>query len=139
MSTEVSGVAGTEYGPWNPGIGSELPSRLLPLSTLFRPENVFTDVASVAELRDLTGLELEELVIFRPQRLVVHELLIRVTADLSVPDGSRVEDLGINFRRMTQTILARHIDPHMAEIVAAYEGLKRALSDAINAEIGALF
>ena len=132
-------MAGTEYGPWNPGIGSELPSRLLPLSTLFRPENVFTDVASVAELRDLTGLELEELVIFRPQRLVVHELLIRVTADLSVPDGSRVEDLGINFRRMTQTILARHIEPHMAEIVAAYEGLKRALSDAVNAEIGALF
>jgi hypothetical protein len=139
MSTEVSSVTATEHGPWNPGIGSELPSRLLPLSTLFRPENVVTDAASVAELRDLTGLELEELAIFRPQRLVVHELLIRVTADLSVPDGNRVEDLGINFRRMTQTILERHIEPHMSEIVAAYEALKRALSDAVNVEIAALF
>jgi hypothetical protein len=139
MSTEVSSTQGSVYGPWNPGIGSELPAALLPLSTIFRPANVFTDAASVAELRDLTGLELEELVIFRPQRLVVHELLIRVTADLSVPDGNRVEDLGINFRRMTQTLLARHIEPHMSEIVAAYEALKRTMSDAISAEIAALF
>ncbi|MBI4206600.1 MAG: hypothetical protein HY527_16380 [Betaproteobacteria bacterium] len=134
-----TGAASTEYGPWNPGIQSELPSELLPLSTIFRPENVFTNVASVDELRDLTGLDLEELVVFRPERLVVHELLIRVTADLSVPDGSRVEDLGINFRQMTQTILARYVEPHMPEIVAAYDALKRALSDAVGAELTAAF
>ena len=42
---------------------------------------------------------------FRPERLAVHELLIRVTADVSVPDGPNYEDLGINFREITETIL----------------------------------
>ena len=32
MTTEV-------FGPWNPGIESTLPRRLLPLVTLYRPEN----------------------------------------------------------------------------------------------------
>jgi hypothetical protein len=122
----------TEHGPWNPGIGSELPSELLPLSTIFRPENVFTGVEAARELGDLTGIALEDLVIFRPERLVVHELLIRVTADLSVPDGSRVEDLGINFRRMTHTILTRHIEPRIAGIAAAYDEVRREVSDLIG-------
>jgi len=38
------------------------------------------------------------LVAFRPERLVVHELLARVTADFSVEDGQKTEDLGINFQ-----------------------------------------
>jgi len=135
MSTEVGSVR--EYGPWNPGIQSELPSHLVPLSTIFRPENVFTSVEHAAELRDLTGLPLEDLVIFRPRRLVVHELLIRVTADLSVPDpeAARVDELGINFRRMTHAILTKHLEPHMHEVVAAYDSLRRSLSALIDAEL----
>ena len=127
------------FGPWNPGITSELPSRLLPLSTIFLPENVFTGVAQALELQELTGLPLEDLVVFQPQRLLVHELLVRVTADISVPDGTRVEDLGINFRKITQTILTRHIEPHLAEIVAAYDAMRRALAQVIEAELAAAF
>lgn len=128
----------SEYGPWNPGISSELPPELLPLATIFRPEHVYTSLDTLRELHDLTGLAREELVVFRPQRLVVHELLIRVTADLTVPDGSLVEDLGINFRRMTHTILAAHIAPHMAEIVAAYEELRQRIADLVGAELAEL-
>ena len=29
-----------KFGPWNPGLTSSIPPRLLPLSTMFRPENV---------------------------------------------------------------------------------------------------
>ncbi len=126
-----------EYGPWNPGISSQLPPQLLALSTIFRPENVFTGVEHARELRDFTGLALEELVTFRPERLVVHELLIRITADFSVPDGPRVEDLGINFRRMTDTIFNRYVEPHMPEIVEEYARLKSTLSDFIDAELSA--
>ena len=114
-----------EFGPWNPGIRSQLPRELLPLSTIFRPENVFTSVEEAEELCDFTGLPREDLVTFRPERLVVHELLIRVTANISVPDGQRYEDLGINFREITDRILSRHIEPHMAEIVQAYDDLNR--------------
>jgi len=123
--SETSAETITDFGPWNPGIGSDLPARLLPLSTILVPDNVFTSVAEACELRELTGLELEQLVVFRPQRLVVHELLIRITGDISVPDGNKVEDLGINFRRITHAILTRHLQPHMREIVRTYETVRR--------------
>ena len=78
----------TQFGPWNPGLESQVPARLRHLCTIFRPENVTTNLSEAYELRDLTGLAVSELVCFRPERLALHELLIRVTADLSVPDGS---------------------------------------------------
>jgi hypothetical protein len=126
-----------EFGPWNPGIRSELPRRLLPLCTLFRPENAFSTVEEVRELSRATGLAEDELVRFRPERLVVHELLVRVTADVSVPDGPRVEDLGIHFREMTRTILARYLEPRMREIAAAYRALEREIAALIDAELAA--
>jgi len=128
----------TQFGPWNPGIASQVPEHLRPLCTIFRPENSFTDYAKAAELRDLTGLDAADLVAFRPQRLVLHELLIRVTADLSVPDGSRIEDLGINFREIVRTISARYLDPEMHAIVAAYDALRRELADEIATELARL-
>ena len=101
------------FGPWHPGIESAVPRRLLPLATLYRSENVLGSLEDALELADLTGLPAEELVAFRPRRLALHELQVRVMADLSVPDGPRVEDLGINFRAMTSAILARHVEPRM--------------------------
>jgi hypothetical protein len=127
------------FGPWNPGITSELPSRLFPLATIFRPENAFTSVSQAFELQELTGLPLEDLVVFRPQRLLVHELLIRVTGDISVPDGTKVEDLGINFRQITQTILNRHIEPRLTDIVDAYDSMRGALAQVIGVELAAAF
>ncbi len=129
----------TQFSPWNPGIQSQIPGQLRHHCTIFRPENVFTNFADVEELRDLTGLELRELVTFRPQRLALHEVLVRVTADLSVPDGSRIEDLGINFRKMTRVLLERCIEPRMSEIGAVYDAAKRGLSEIIDDELTNLF
>jgi len=107
-------------GPWNPGLQSQIPADLLPLATIYRPEYVRTTLREARELADLTGLPMEDLVTFRPERLVVHELLALVTADFTVEDGQKTEDLGINFRRMTDALLTRHIAPQMPQIVAAY-------------------
>jgi hypothetical protein len=125
----------TQYGPWNPGIQSQLPAALLPLATIFRPENVFTGLDQARERGAFTGLEPEDLVTFRPERLVVHELLIRITADIAVPDGPHYEDLGINFRRIAATILTRYVAPHMPEIVRAYGALRAATLEALEAEL----
>jgi hypothetical protein len=127
------------FGPWHPGIESSVPRRLLPLATLYRPGNVFGSLEDALELADLTGLPAEELVAFRPRRLALHELLVRVMADLSVPDGPRVEDLGINFRAMTSVILARHIEPRMKEIEQAYHRLEREIAVLARAEFDAAF
>jgi len=109
--------AAEQYGPWNPGIQSVVPRELLALSTIFRPENVTTSVAAALEMQGLTGLSLSDLVVFRPERLALHELLIRVSADFVVPDGSRVEDLGISFREMTSNLWARHIQPNLKSLI----------------------
>jgi len=127
------------FGPWNPGLRSQIPRELLHLATIFRPENAFTSVTDAEELRDLTGLELSELATFRPQRLALHELLVRVTADFSVPDGSKIEDLGINFRQMTRALLARHVDPRMDTIVTTYDTQRRRLSELIHSELADLY
>ena len=116
------------FGPWNPGVQSEIPDVIRDRSTFLQRENVFTHPGAARELRDFTGLELSDVVAFRPERLALHELLIRVTADLSVPDGTRIEDLGINFRQITRTVLAREIAPRMADVTATYDGARRELS-----------
>ncbi len=135
MSNTVNDASGTDFGPWNPGLESRIPRDLRHLSTIFRPENVGTGVAKAEELRDFTGLEFSELVAFRPERLALHELLIRVTADFSVPDGEKIEDLGINFRAIVRTLLARHVEPRLDTITAACAGLRRKLAEAIETEL----
>jgi hypothetical protein len=130
--------SGRPFGPWNPGVRSPVPQELRPSCTIFLPANVSTDFAKATELHDFTGLEMSEIVAFRPRRLVLHELLIRVTADLSVPDGEKVEDLGINFRKMTRVILARYIEPHMNAIMTAFDVMRQQLAQVIEAELAAV-
>lgn len=124
-----------EFGPWNPGLNSTIPQRFLPLSTLYRPENASTDLTTVQELSDFTGVPEKDLVRFRPERLLVHETLIRVMANLSVPDGSHYGDLGINFRSITDTILSKHAAPELPKIVQAYEGLSASAEALISREL----
>ncbi|MGE5172032.1 MAG: hypothetical protein ACM3JC_16850 [Rudaea sp.] len=126
------------FGPWHPGIESQVPDAIRHLCTFLRPENARTSLPAARELCDLTGLPLADVVAFRPERLALHELLIRVTADLSVPDGSRIEDLGINFRQITRTLLDRYIEPRMDEIRACYDGVRGALAAVVEREVQAL-
>ena len=134
-TTPIAASTAAPFGPWNPGISSQVPAHLRHLCTIFRPENTFTDAATAAELSDLSGLDLADLVAFRPERLALHELLIRVTADLCVPDGSRIEDLGINFREIVRALLTRYVAPEMGSIVATFDALKKRLSTVIVAEL----
>ena len=124
-----------QWGPWNPGIGSELPRELLPLSTMFRPENVATGLERAQELSDFCGLPPHALVAFRAERLVVHELLVRVTADLSVPDGPEDQDLGINFRAMAARILERYIAPHSAHLAALLDEVRDKATALVEREL----
>jgi hypothetical protein len=127
-----------ELGPWNPGLSSTLPTEARHLSTIYRPDNIQGTLEETLERAAFTGLEPEDLVAFRPERLAVHELLIRVTGDFSVPDGSRYADLGINFRHVVDTILQTDILPAMEDIVAGFETLKHEIQLEIQAELATL-
>ena len=129
----------TEFGAWNPGLESEVPREYLPLSTIFRSDNVSTGVAKAHELSDYCGLPVEELVAFRADRLIVHELLIQVTTSVAVPDGRDYEDLGRNFRVIATTILNRYVAPHRAELTQVFERLKSEASVKIERELASAF
>lgn len=98
-------------GPWNPGISSSLNRQLLALASIFRQDNIQNNLSQALELHNVTGLPLESLAIFRPERLALHENVVRVTADYEVPDpdNASIRSLGINLRLMMQTIVSQSL------------------------------
>ena len=60
-----------QYSAWNPGIESEIPAAYRELETIYDPANVFTTLTEVKELAVETGLSPEELIAFRPHRMVL--------------------------------------------------------------------
>ena len=122
-------------GPWNPGLTSRLPAAARPLSTIYRPENSFTTIEQVDERAAFTGLDEENLTAFRPERLIIHELLIRITGDFSIPDGQRYADLGINFRGVVDNTLKTYINPELDSIVKAFDELKASIRQDVEAEL----
>jgi hypothetical protein len=135
------GTCSETYGPWSPGLSSQLTPQLWSLCTIFRDENVFTTYAQAVELSDLTGLAPPQLVVFRPHRLALHEVLVRVIADYEIPDpdGSNVASLGINFRRMTRAILSRYVAHRMPEIERAYEPIRSRIHCIVDRELATAF
>ena len=126
------------YGPWNPGIDSTLPTEFLPIATVFNSTNVSCNLIELKEISSFCGgLALERLSTFKPARLALHEVLIRVMADLSVPDGEEYGDLGINFRQMTATIMEKYIAPELAAITSLFEQLKREAAEFLDRAQGA--
>ena len=115
---------GTQFHAWNPGIDSRIPSRLNHRITLFAPENSLVTFDAAKEASRFCGLEMSKLVDLTAERMVVHELLVRVTADLSVPDGPSYEYLGLSLRGMVETLHQKHLAPHLKIINDAYENVR---------------
>ena len=112
------------YDAWNPGLRSDIPARLMPLVTLYRPENGAVGYDAAREAARFCGLKPQDMIAFSVPRLVKHELLIRVTADLSVPDGPSYEELGINLRGMVACIFDTYASPQMAKFEEAVGRLR---------------
>jgi len=110
---------------WNPGVGPGIPRAFRALETVFRPECAFTAADEINELSALTGLPAEELTAYRPQRLALHEIIIRVTADIAVAEGEEEEDFGRNFRRIASRIHDSYVAPHLGDIEKSHAELCR--------------
>ncbi|MDC1383812.1 zeta toxin family protein [Candidatus Puniceispirillum sp.] len=113
-----------DFHAWNPGLSSNLPKRLLPVISLFRPENSDIGYQQAKEAADFSGLAVEQLCSLKINRLVVHEVLIRVTADLSVPDGPSYEYLGLQIRGMVECIYSNYMVPEMDTISRGFLGVR---------------
>ncbi|SIT15895.1 hypothetical protein [Paracoccus saliphilus] len=112
------------FDAWNPGLKSELPSELLPEVTLYRPENSETRYREAKQAAEFCGLRPEDMIAFKPERLAIHDVLIRVTTELFVPDGPNYEDLGINLRNMASRILDGWVHPEMPALQSEFSELR---------------
>lgn len=128
-----------KFDAWNPGLCSEIPSELMPVVTLYRPENSETTYREVKQAADFCGLKPEDMIVFKVERLAMHDILIRVTTELFVPDGPNYEELGINLRGMAGRILERWIHPRLPEIEAEFARLRarveRNLAERLDTDI----
>jgi len=123
------------YSAWNPGIESEIPPTYRELETIYNPANVFTTLNEVNELTAETGLSPEELIGFRPHRLVLHELIVRITADIVVLEGEYEEDLGINFRTIARKIFSKYVIPNLMQIEHSFETMRTKIEDMTQQEL----
>lgn len=125
----------SDHHAWNPGLDSTLPGDLLLLSTLFRPENISNTLPEIRELSDFSGIPMFDLAALRLGRLLAHEVLIRVSADLTVPDGPKYEDLGINMRAMVSTLLSNYIKPELPALEEKFQSLMLEVSNFLTLEV----
>ncbi len=124
-----------QYSAWNPGIETQIPYALRELETIYHPGNVSSSIDAVNQLSLETGLSSEELVVFKPRRLALHELIVRITADIVIIEGSREEDLGINFRRVVHKIMDAYLTPHLGEIEQTFATLYEQVHSMVNQEL----
>ncbi|MBK7663566.1 MAG: hypothetical protein IPJ21_08490 [Sterolibacteriaceae bacterium] len=121
---------------WNPGLGTGIPVEFQSLETIFRAECVFGRREEIEELANLTGLPREELTVFRPARLALHELIVRVTAEIAVPEGETEEVFGRNVRRIAGKIRSDYVAPRMVAIEEAYADLSRRAEHLVRRILG---
>ncbi len=124
-----------QYSAWNPGIETQIPDELRELETIYHPANVSSSIDEVNQLALETGLSPEELVVFKPDRLALHELIVRINADIVILEGENEEDLGINFRRVVDKIMDDYLTPHLAEIDQTFATLYQQVHSMVNKEL----
>jgi len=124
-----------EHSAWNPGIESEIPTVYKNKETVYLTENTTTGLDEISDLAQITGLSHQELIHFRPERLILHEVIIRITAEIAIMESEEEEDLGITFRQIADTILGTYIQPNISEILDSYHAMQKQARSAIEKEL----
>jgi hypothetical protein len=125
----------SQLGPWNPGIQSKIPRAFLPLATVFCSQNAMASLSDIEDLSDYCGLPPEKISPIKPERLILHEVLIRAMTELTVPDGDASGDLGVNFRLMIGAIMSQHVEPALPGLCSEFLAMRGQIVNCITAAI----
>lgn len=118
------------YTAWNPGVRPRIPHEYRNLESIFHPECTFWAADEAHEFASVTGLSSEELTEFKPERLALHELIVRVTTHVAIPEGDEEEALGNKFRLVTNTIWTNHIQHEIPSIARIHASVRQQASEA---------
>lgn len=111
---------------------SRIPPEFRLLESIRRIEHVFPSPELVEDFARMTGMPPERFVMFRPARLALHEVIVRVTADIAVSEGESEEVFGRNFRQIALTILANYVAPRLCEIEHMHEDLRERVTNRVR-------
>lgn len=111
----------SEYNAWNTGIISPVPYELSNKESLLQANSRKNTMKDINELSQILNVPRHTLVLFSTERLVLHETLVRVTANVDISDGENVSDLGKEFRGYCRTLLDNHIMPHIEEFKSIHD------------------
>ena len=131
----TAAVAATVHGPWNPGLSSTIQPHLMSRVTIYDPAYGLVPWEKARDLAEASGLKPQELATFRPERLLLHHVMIRVTAETHVPDGPSYADLGINLRSMAADIYAMEIEPRLPDLQREFEDARSRARTVIGEEL----
>lgn len=124
QAARAAAAAAEGCDAWHPGVGTGIPAAFRGLETILRPECTESRVEDIDELARFTGLPPERLTAFRPERLALHEVVVRVTADIAVAEGAQEEVFGQNFRRIARTLYDECVVPQLGELTARWQDLR---------------
>jgi hypothetical protein len=127
------------FSAWNPGIEADIPQQYRHLESIYQSDTTNNRYEDISELSRQTGLSPDELIEFPPSRLALHEVMIRVTADIVVREGDTEENLGINFRLIANTMWNDYVDPIMAELEVTHAEMVRKITDFTRQSLSAQF
>ncbi|MFT5502300.1 MAG: hypothetical protein ACI845_002710 [Gammaproteobacteria bacterium] len=127
------------FSAWNPGIEADIPQQYRHLETIYQSGTTNNRFEDISELSRQTGLSPEELVEFPPSRLALHEVMIRVTADIFVREGDTEENLGINFRKIANTMMSDYVEPIMGELEVTHVEMVQKITDFTRQSLKAQF
>lgn len=102
------------------------------LESIHRIEHVFPSPGLVEDFARMTEMHPEAFVMFRPARLALHEVIVRVTADIAVSEGESEEVFGQHFRQIARTILANHVAPRLHEIERMHDDLRERVANRVR-------
>ncbi|MBK0329665.1 hypothetical protein I5535_20665 [Rhodobacteraceae bacterium F11138] len=123
------------FNAWNPGLTSEIPDALMPLVTLYRQQNSTVSYTQACEAATFCGRKPMEMVAFTASRLACHELLVRLMADINIPDGPEYPELGEHLRGMAATILERYIQPSMPGLEQEFARLRERIEQKLRTRL----
>lgn len=123
------------YTAWDPGVSSTIPTTLMPLATVFRPENAEMSYEEAKDISKKSGLRLESLFSFNLERMLLHEVMVRVIGDLTILEGDDISGLGVNARTMFATLHSKYIMPEIDSIRKDYESERQSIEDFLVSEL----
>lgn len=122
----------TKHHAWNPGLEQDIPYEYSQLETIHNPSNVSTNLKELLEVSKATKIKPEELICFRAERLFIHEILIRLTADVVIIETKNEEEFGIKFRQLAHKAYTSLSESCLPDAIDEYKTKKQQARLIIN-------